>query len=54
MLAIRPNTKDGYVYIMNGEAIEEDEDARSAGKFSNNYIWEETLGDAICRHLFVR
>jgi len=46
--------KDGFVYIMNGEAIEEDEDARSAGKFSNNYIWEETLGDAICRNVFVR
>ena len=54
MLAIRPNTKDGYVYIMNGEAVEEDEDARSAGKFSNNYIWAETLGDAICRNVFVR
>ena len=54
MLAIRPNTKDGYVYIMNGEAVEEAEDARSAGKFSNNYIWEETLGDAICRNVFVR
>ena len=39
---------------MNGEAIDEDEDARSTGKFSNNYIWEETLGDAICRHMFVR
>ena len=54
MLAIRPNTKDGFVYIMNGEAIEEGEDARSAGKFSNNYIWEETIGDAICRNVFVR
>ena len=38
--------KDGFVYIMNGEAIEEDEDTRSTGKFSNNYIWEENLGDA--------
>lgn len=53
MLAIRPGTKDGYLYIMNGEAVEEDEDARSAGKFSNNYIWEETVGDAICRNVFV-
>jgi len=53
MLAIRPNTKDGFVFIMNGEAIEEGEDARSAGKFSNNYIWEERLGDAICRHVFI-
>ncbi|MBE6084863.1 MAG: hypothetical protein E7203_05240 [Selenomonas ruminantium] len=24
--------KDGFVYIMNGEAIEEDEDTRIAGK----------------------
>ena len=28
--------KDGKFY----------EDARNAGKFSNNYIWEENLGDA--------
>ena len=26
MLALRPGTKDGFVYIMNGEAVEEDED----------------------------
>lgn len=51
-LALRPGTKDGYVYIMNGEAVEEDEDDRSAGQFSNNYIWEETVGDAICRNVF--
>ena len=52
MLAIRLGTKDGYVYIMNGEAVEEDD--RSAGQFSNNYIWEETVGDAICRNVFAR
>lgn len=52
MLCLRPNTKDGFLYIMNGEAVEEDEDERSSGKFSNNYIWEERLGDAICRHTF--
>ena len=52
MLSIRPGTKDGFLYIMNGEAVEEDEDERSFGKFSNNYIWEERLGDAICRHTF--
>ena len=50
MLCLRPNTKDGFLYIMNGEAVEEDEDERSSGIFSNNYIWEERLGDAICRH----
>lgn len=53
MLALRPNTKDGFIYIMNGEAIEEDEDKRSAGVFSSNYIWQETIGDAICRNAFV-
>ena len=52
MLAVRPNTKDGFLYIMNGEAVEEDTDERSAGKFSSNYVWEERLGDAICRHAF--
>lgn len=52
MLSLRPNTKDGFIYIMNGEAIEEDEDKRSAGIFSNNYVWEETIGDAICRNAF--
>lgn len=41
-----------FEYIMNGEAVEEDEDDRSAGQFSNNYIWEETVGDAICRNVF--
>ncbi len=54
ILAIRPNTRDGYIYIMNGEAVEEDEDTRSAGKFSNNYIWHETVGNAICHNVFVR
>lgn len=26
---------------MNGEAIAEDDDPRSAGAYSGNYIWEE-------------
>ncbi len=54
MLCFRPGTRDGFVYIMNGEAIEEDGDPRSLGQFSSNYIWEEKLGDAICRNVFVR
>lgn len=48
----KPGTKDGFVYIMNGEAIAEDDDPRSAGKFSGNYIWEENIMDAICNFLF--
>ena len=46
-----PNTKSGFIYMMNGEAIEEDNDPRSHGKFSGNYIWEENLMSAICKFL---
>ena len=51
-LMVDRRNKCGYVYIMNGEALEEDNDKRSAGKFSSNYIWEENINDAICRNLF--
>lgn len=45
----RPGTKDGFVYIMNGEGLEKNVDVRSAGRFSSNNIWEESIMDAICR-----
>ena len=45
-----PGTKDGFVYIMNGEGMAE-EDERSHGEFSNNFIWEEKVMDALC-HAF--
>ena len=35
---------------MNGEAIAE-EDPRSAGVFSTNYIWEERVLDGLCRFI---
>lgn len=47
----RPGTRDGFVYIMNGEAIAEDDDPRSAGEFSGNYIWEEQIMDALTEAL---
>ena len=47
----RPGTKDGFVYIMNGEAVAEDDDPRSAGRFSSNYIWEEEIMDALTEAL---
>jgi D-alanyl-D-alanine carboxypeptidase len=47
-----PGTKNGFLYIMNGEAVAEDDDPRSAGKFSGNYIWEENIMNAICRHMY--
>ena len=46
-----PHTKDGFVYMLNGEAIEEDVDPRSKGKFSSNYIWEEKIMNAVCNFL---
>lgn len=47
-----PGPGDGFIYIMNGEAVEEDNDPRSAGVFSSNYIWEENIMDAICQNMF--
>ena len=50
-LFLVPQTKTGFIYMMNGEAIEEDTDSRSHGKFSGNYIWEENLMNAVCDFL---
>ena len=50
-LFFRPGSRDGFIYMMNGEAIEEDTDVRSKGKFGANYIWEENIADPICRAL---
>lgn len=46
-----PNTKTGFIYMMNGEALEEDSDSRSLGIFSSNYIWEEKIMDAVCNFI---
>ncbi|MBR5381847.1 MAG: beta-lactamase family protein [Oscillospiraceae bacterium] len=48
----RPGTKDGFLYALNGLGIEPDEDPRSVGRFSGNYIWEEKIMDAVCRALW--
>ena len=48
----RPGTRDGFLYAINGLGIEPDEDPRSVGKFSGNYIWEEKIMDAVCRALW--
>lgn len=47
----RSRAKDGFLYMMNGEAIPEGSEA-SRGQFSNNYIWEERILDAICSYLY--
>ena len=41
--------RNGFVFVANGEAVEEDDDPRSNGKFSGNYIWEEMIMDAVIR-----
>lgn len=46
----RPESHDGFVYMLNGTAISEDNPS-SRGQFSGNYIWEEKIMDAVCRHL---
>lgn len=46
-----PKTKTGFIYMMNGETYEEDNDARSLGTFSSNYIWEENICNAVCKFL---
>lgn len=43
---IRKGTKDGFVYIMNGEASPEETDITS-GRFSGNFIWEEKIMNII-------
>lgn len=48
-LFIRSGTGSGFAYVMNGEALAEDDDPRSAGQFSRNYIWEEKVMDGLCR-----
>lgn len=48
-LFLRPGTKDGFLYVMNGEGLAEDAEPRSAGRFSTNYIWEENVLDRLCR-----
>ena len=38
-----PNSKTGFIYMLNGEALAEGTDPRSLGQFSGNYIWEEKI-----------
>lgn len=51
-LFVVPGTKNGFLYMMNGEAVAEDDDPRSEGKFSGHYVWEENIMDAICDEAF--
>ena len=48
-LFFRPGTKDGFIYMTNGEAVAEDDDPRSAGQIGSNYSWEENIMNALCQ-----
>ncbi len=43
--------KDGFVFAVNGIAVEPDENPKSAGKFSTGYIWEEEMADPVCENI---
>ena len=46
----RPNTRDGFIYMLNGTAFDENS-PRAKGRFSGNFIWEEIIMDAVCNFL---
>lgn len=45
-----PGTRNGFGYIINGIGMSE-EDNRSAGRFSGNFVWEETIMNTLCAGL---
>ncbi|MBR6887538.1 MAG: serine hydrolase [Selenomonadaceae bacterium] len=45
-----PNTRDGVIFMINGTAIDVD-DERSRGEFSGGYIWEENVMNPVCSFL---
>lgn len=50
-LCIRPGTRDGFLYVLNGTAMDVDKDLRSQGRYSGNSIWEEYLAEAIWQNI---
>lgn len=50
-LFFEPNTRNGFVYMLNGLALDEENDPRARGKFSGNYVWEEKIMSALVRLL---
>lgn len=50
-LFLNRERKSGFAYILNGEAIPEEEDPRSLGVYSTNYRWEEQVMDVLCQLL---
>ena len=46
-----PKTKSGFVYMLNGQAIDPESDSRSKGSFAGLFIWEEKLFNALAHFL---
>ena len=46
-----PKTKSGFVYMLNGQAIDPESDPRSKGSFAGLFIWEEKLFNALAHFL---
>ena len=47
----RADSRDAFLYIINGHCIYEDNNPLAKGKFSGNYIWEEIISDAVINFL---
>jgi D-alanyl-D-alanine carboxypeptidase len=48
---MRPGTRDGFIYMLNGTAINDSSPA-AAGRYSGNLVWEEQVMDTVCKNLF--
>ena len=48
-----PNTKSGFVYMLNGQAIDPDNDPRSKSNINGFFAWEEKIFNAVFRQIFM-
>lgn len=52
-LYLVPNTRDGFVFMINGTALDVD-DERAFGEYSVGYIWEEAVMNPVCKYIFAK
>lgn len=52
-LYFMPNTRNGFVFMINGTALDVD-DERAFGEYSANYIWEEAVMNPVCKYIFAK
>lgn len=48
-----PNTCNGFVFMINGTALDVD-DERAFGEYSVGYIWEEAVMNPVCKYIFAK